>query len=48
MNARAEFDDDEKGIRHDMEGEIGDLDLSTLSGDLRDEMLSRMKHLKTT
>lgn len=48
MNARAEFDDDEKGIHHDMEGEIGDLDLATLSGDLRDEMLSRMKHLKST
>lgn len=49
MNARAEFDDDDKGgIHHDMEGEIGDLDLSTLSGDLRDEMLNRIKHLKAT
>lgn len=33
---------------HDMEGTIGDLDLSTLMGDIRDEMLTRIKHLKTT
>lgn len=37
-----------KDIQHDMEGEIGDLDLSTLTGDMRDEMLSRVKHLKAT
>lgn len=41
MNAHAE-------IHHDMEGDAPDLELDTLSGDLRDEMLSRMKHLKAT
>ncbi|NPD17569.1 hypothetical protein HOY34_20500 [Xinfangfangia sp. D13-10-4-6] len=41
-------DDEPGGIHHDMEGELGDLDLETLSGDIRDEMLSRMKHLKAT
>lgn len=41
MNAHAE-------IHHDMEGDEPDLELETLSGDLRDEMLSRMKHLKAT
>lgn len=35
-------------IHHDMEGTIGDLDLETLSGDIRDEMVTRVKHLKTT
>lgn len=35
-------------LHHDMEGVIGDMDLDTLAGDLRDEMLSRMKHLKAT
>ena len=41
-------DDEEGGIEHDMEGEIADLDLDTLSGDIRDEMLARVKHLKAT
>ncbi len=41
MNAHAE-------IHHDMEGDEPDLELSTLSGDLRDEMLTRVKHLKAT
>lgn len=41
MNAYAE-------IHHDMEGGEPDLELDTLSGDLRDEMLSRIKHLKAT
>ena len=41
-------EDDDGRIQHDMEGEIGDLDLATLSGDMRDEMLSRVKHLKAT
>lgn len=41
MNAHAE-------IEHDMEGGEPDLKLDTLSGDLRDEMLKRMKHLKAT
>lgn len=33
---------------HDMEGEAPDLALETLAGDIRDEMLTRMKHLKNT
>lgn len=41
MNAHVE-------IEHDMEGGEPDLKLDTLSGDLRDEMLTRMKHLKAT
>lgn len=48
MNAHADFDDDADELHHDMEGEIADLDLETLSGDIRDEMLSRIKHLKAT
>lgn len=41
MNAHAH-------IEHDMEGDEPDLNLETLSGDMRDEMLSRVKHLKAT
>lgn len=49
MNAHAEFDDAEGSeLHHDMEGEIAELDVETLSGDIRDEMLSRIKHLKAT
>lgn len=49
MDGSANFDDgDDDALRHDMEGEIGDMDLDTLSGDIRDEMLARVKHLKAT
>lgn len=41
MNAHSE-------IEHDMEGGEIDLQLDTLMGDIRDEMLSRVKHLKAT
>lgn len=41
MNAHAE-------IHHDMEGDEPDLQIETLAGDMRDEMLSRVKHLKAT
>lgn len=50
MNARAEFneDDDDGDLTHDMEGGAPDLELESLSGDMRDEMLTRIKHLKAT
>lgn len=49
MNARAEFDDEDEGeLTHDMEGGEPDLQLESLSGDMRDEMLTRIKHLKAT
>ena len=49
MNARADFDDeDEGGLTHDMEGGAPDLELESMSGDMRDEMLTRIKHLKAT
>ena len=35
-------------LHHDMEGTLSDMDLDTLMGDIRDEMLSRMKHMKAT
>lgn len=41
MNARAE-------IHHDMEGEEDDLQLDTLRGDIRDAMLNRIRHMKTS
>lgn len=41
MNARAE-------IHHDMEGAEPVLQLDTLRGDIRDAMLSRIKHMKTS
>lgn len=41
MNAHSE-------IEHDMEGGELDLKLDTLMGDIRDEMLTRIKHLKAT
>lgn len=50
MKDHANFDDDEDGgeLSHDMEGGAPDLELETLSGDMRDEMLTRIKHLKAT
>lgn len=48
MNARAEFEDEEDGLTHDMEGGEPDLRLESLSGDMRDEMLTRIKQLKAT
>lgn len=41
MNARAD-------IHHDMEGEEDDLQLDTLRGDIRDAMLNRIRHMKTS
>lgn len=41
MNARAD-------IHHDMEGQDDDLALETLRGDIRDAMLSRIRHMKTS
>ena len=41
MNARAE-------IHHDMEGGEDDLQLDTLRGDIRDAMLNRIRHMKTS
>ena len=41
MNAHAE-------IHHDMEGKVDDLQLETLSGDVRDAMLSRIRMMKTS
>ncbi|MBM3606568.1 MAG: hypothetical protein FJX25_18215 [Alphaproteobacteria bacterium] len=41
MNAQAE-------IHHDMEGQEDDLQLDTLMGDIRDAMLSRIRHMKTS
>lgn len=41
MNAHA-------GFEHDMEGDIPDIQLETMFGDIRDAMLSRMKHMKTS
>lgn len=41
MKARAE-------IHHDMEGDEDDLHLDTLRGDIRDAMLNRIQHMKTS
>lgn len=41
MNAHAE-------IHHDMEGQGDDLQLDTLRGDIRDAMLNRIRHMKTS
>ncbi|QBX34610.1 hypothetical protein E4191_07710 [Paracoccus liaowanqingii] len=41
MNAHAE-------IHHDMEGQEDALQLDTLRGDIRDAMLSRIRHMKTS
>ena len=41
MNAHAE-------IHHDMEGQEDDLQLDTLRGDIRDAMLNRIRHMKTS
>lgn len=41
MNAHTE-------IHHDMEGQEDDLHLDTLMGDIRDAMLSRIRHMKTS
>lgn len=41
MNVRAD-------IHHDMEGETPDIALDTLSGDIRDAMLSRIRMMKTS
>ena len=48
MNAHSDFDDDQNELEHDMEGGDLDLSLETLMGDMRDEMLTRVKHLKAT
>lgn len=37
-----------RAIEHDMEGAPPDFDLKTLSGDLRDAMLSRIRQMRTT
>jgi len=47
MNAHSDIEDD-AGLEHDMAGDIGEMDLTTLMGDMRDEMLTRVKHLKAT
>ena len=39
---------DERAIDHDMEGAPPQFDLKTLSGDLRDAMLSRIRQMRTT
>lgn len=39
---------DERAFDHDMEGKPPEFDLKTLSGDLRDAMLSRIRQMRTT
>lgn len=41
MNTHTRFE-------HDMEGEVPDVELETMFGDVRDAMLSRIKHMKTS